>query len=667
MSRRSRSASRHPAQPSRLFRRRVGWFACLGVVVVMVFLARPLYSLWAKRLAVAHLQKGSLTDASRYLQHAAWAAPQDGSVDLMLAFCFRQLGRPEEWRDALTTARQKGIPRADLEREQQLYRIQSGSWSEGTESQLAAFAGQGVTSYDVPAAFVFGSLASGRYELAQQILEVWNADFPNDPHVAFMRGKYWETLGDVSKARSHYETAISVEPRLEAARLSLAELSEENDQLGAALHHFAALASAAPANEVATLGAVRVLRKMGELERAGAVLEPSAQASEPSRKVAEEMARIAMERGRFDEAEQWFQRAGIAQSHDPEFLMDGVRLMGLQGKAKEAERLFQRIAVLGDRVTRARDLRSKLAFNPDNKTIAAEIERLYRELGAEMAAFDAPVSSPTLENVDLSPARRLFAQHCEACHGPDGDGNGFAARHLFPRPRNLRREPSRLVSTQNGVPTLDDTIAMLQRGIPGTSMPSYADLQKEELRLLAEEVRRLRREGLPEQTAEMLRQQGEEVTDDDMEELHEAAIELTTPGEPIVVPPMEPATSESCARGQQAYVRLGCTTCHGEDGAGGEDQMWHDELGFPVRPRDLAREPFKGGRDPAEVYRRIVAGMPGTPHPSCLDVPSSELLDVVHFCLSLAHGPPENLTDFQRSALVSTTAYRESLDTQYSK
>ena len=289
---------------------------------------------------------------------------------------------------------------------------------------------------------------------------------------------------------------------------------------------------------------------------------------------------------------------------------------------------------------------------------------MYEGLDAEMASLESrPVDSPT-EGDDSSPGRRLFALHCSACHGPDGKGNGLAARHMFPRPRDLRWEPSRLVSTQNGAPTLDDTIVMLQRGIPGTAMPSYANLEPDDLRLLAEEVHRLRREGLPEKFVKTLEFQGEEVTEEDMEEVLEAVAILASPGDPIVVPPIEPTTPASLVRGKETYLKLGCATCHGEDGAGGADQWWHDERGFPVRPRDLTREPFKGSRDPAAVYLRLAAGMPGTPHPSCTDVSPQELAEVVQFCLSLARGSEEVLTDHQRAALVTTEAYRASLDAE---
>ena len=48
-----------------------------------------------------------------------------------------------------------------------------------------------------------------------------------------------------------------------------------------------------------------------------------------------------------------------------------------------------------------------------------------------------------------------------------------AARHLFPRPRDFRTDRFRLVSTRNGIPTQDDLEAVIERGMPGTSMRSY--------------------------------------------------------------------------------------------------------------------------------------------------------------------------------------------------
>ena len=646
---------RQPPPPRKLARwrcsrRQAVWLALLPAAVVLALFARPGYSLWARQAAARRLQIGAISEARQYLRRAAWSNPDDGTVDMMSAFCdrqFRQIGR---WQDALQAAEEKGISRARIERETQLYLIQTGDWREETESQLAALVGEGVTAYDVPAAFVSGCLASGRNGLAQQILDAWSADCPNDAHVAYMRGKYWESLGDTQQARAQYEAAISLESRHELAHVSLAEIFEQDDQLDRAFRQYAALGSVSPASKAAALGAEKILRKLGRPDRAEAVLETFTRTTEPPTDVAVEMGRIAMDRGDLPSAERWFDRAGLGQTRDPGFLMSAVRLSGIQGKSPQAERLFQRIAAIGDRVTRTRDLRVRLAFDPADAAAAAEIKQLLQGLGDELRSLEAlPIESAT-EDERSSPGRRLFVLHCGACHGPEGDGNGLAVRHLFPRPRDLRWEPSRLVSTKNGVPTLDDTVSVLRRGIPGTSMPSNDGLDDNELRLLAEEVRRLNRAGLRERLVNELELDGEEVSQDDVEESVDF---LTSPGEAIVVPPIGPAEPSSLVRGREVYLELGCASCHGEDGAGVAEQTWHDERGFPVRARDLARDLLKGGQDATSVYLRIAAGMPGSPHPSSGGLSRQPLIDLVQFCLSLSREPKKLLTDHQRAALAT--------------
>jgi mono/diheme cytochrome c family protein/Flp pilus assembly protein TadD len=628
-------------------------------VVALALVARTSYSLWAKQVAANRLQIGAISDALRYLRRAARCTPDDGAIDMMLAFCFRQFRQADRWEDALQAAEEKGISRSQIEQETQLYLIQTGNWHEGAESQLAMLAGKGVTAYDVPAAFVSGFLASGRNTLAQQLLDAWNADFPNDAHVAYMRGKYWQSLGDTRQAQAQYEAAISLQSRHELARVALAEMFEEDDQLQQAFEQYAAVASVSPASEVAALGAAKVLRKMGRLDRAQAILEPLARSTEPPTEVAAGMGRIAMDRGDLPGAERWFERAGVAQARDPLLLMSAIRLLGIQGKSSEAELLFQRVAAVGDPITRARDLRVRLTLDPGDAAAAGELNRLMQQLRNEMSSPENSPAKSSTQDERSSPGRRLFALHCGACHGPEGDGNGLAEPHLFPPPRDIRSEPSRLVSTKNGVPTLEDTVAVLRRGIPGTSMPSYDDLTDDELRLLAEEVHRLRREGLHERLVSVLELQGEEVFEDDVRESVDL---LTSPGEAIVVPPIGPAVPASLARGKEIYIEQGCASCHGEDGAGVADQIWCDERGFPVRARDLARELFKGGQDAASVYLRIAAGMPGTPHPASSGLPQQPLIDMVQFCLSLSLKPKKVLTDHQRASLATGRAYLVSLD-----
>ncbi|MBM3967484.1 MAG: cytochrome c, partial [Planctomycetes bacterium] len=75
--------------------------------------------------------------------------------------------------------------------------------------------------------------------------------------------------------------------------------------------------------------------------------------------------------------------------------------------------------------------------------------------------------------------RGLYRKHCVSCHGVTGDGRGLAASMLAPYPRDFRRGTFKFKSTPTGVkPTRSDLVRTLHKGIPGTSMPSFAALER---------------------------------------------------------------------------------------------------------------------------------------------------------------------------------------------
>ena len=87
-------------------------------------------------------------------------------------------------------------------------------------------------------------------------------------------------------------------------------------------------------------------------------------------------------------------------------------------------------------------------------------------------------------------------RYCAACHGENGDGNGPAARFLYPKPRNFREGQFRLVTTTNRVPSDEDLMRVLERGMPGSAMFPLGHLAEADRKALVAHVRRLIREGL---------------------------------------------------------------------------------------------------------------------------------------------------------------------------
>ncbi len=244
-----------------------------------------------------------------------------------------------------------------------------------------------------------------------------------------------------------------------------------------------------------------------------------------------------------------------------------------------------------------------------------------------------------------SPGRQLYLRHCAACHGDNGDGRGVAAAFLFPKPRDFRSGRFRLVSTRGGVPTRQDLDNVLKRGMPGSAMPPWYFLSDEQRSALIDEVMQFLREGLREsyirhyQTEEGLTDEelAEELKDPDFQaEIREFVEERSRPGELTEVPPLGDPTPEVIAKGKELYFKQGCVSCHGETGKGDGVKEMIDDEGYPTAPRDFTRGIFKGGHDPASLYRRTAYGMRGTPMPATINLKPAEIAAMVHWMRSLS-------------------------------
>ena len=82
--------------------------------------------------------------------------------------------------------------------------------------------------------------------------------------------------------------------------------------------------------------------------------------------------------------------------------------------------------------------------------------------------------------------KTLYLKYCVQCHGEKGDGEGYAAPHLRPRPRNFTTGKFKVRTTPNGaLPTHQDLVNIIRRGMPYTSMPAWPDLSDQEVSDLA--------------------------------------------------------------------------------------------------------------------------------------------------------------------------------------
>jgi len=217
------------------------------------------------------------------------------------------------------------------------------------------------------------------------------------------------------------------------------------------------------------------------------------------------------------------------------------------------------------------------------------------------------LSSAAQNGSSLSERQRagkaVYEQHCAACHGLRGEGNGPAAVWLYPKPRNFTSGLFKIKSTPAGsLPSDEDLFETLTRGMPGSSMPSFTYLSEQQRRDAVQYVKQLtiytNSSGQPINFFTEAQAEGK-----------------LAPS--IVVPPEPPVTVQALAEGQTWYNKLNCFTCHGlnGEGTGPSAPLLKDYWGFSLPPRDFNTGAFRGGSAGRDLYLRTLTGLAGTPMP----------------------------------------------------
>jgi mono/diheme cytochrome c family protein len=187
--------------------------------------------------------------------------------------------------------------------------------------------------------------------------------------------------------------------------------------------------------------------------------------------------------------------------------------------------------------------------------------------------------------------RQLYQKYCSQCHGEKGDGEGYATPHLLPRPRDFTSGKFKVRSTPTGaLPTHQDLVNIIRRGMPYTSMPAWNGLSDQQLSDLAYYIKTF------------------------SADFANASI---VP-QPVSLPSAPNMTDATVEAGKKLYQETGCIRCHGNLGRGDGPSAptLVDDFGHPIRPADLSQIwTFRGGSSREDIFRTMSTGFNGTPMP----------------------------------------------------
>ncbi|RME61244.1 MAG: hypothetical protein D6780_02060 [Candidatus Dadabacteria bacterium] len=188
--------------------------------------------------------------------------------------------------------------------------------------------------------------------------------------------------------------------------------------------------------------------------------------------------------------------------------------------------------------------------------------------------------APSKESVDVRRGAVLFKENCVGCHGAKGDGNGKASRFLTPKPANLVK---RYISPS-------EAYAILNRGVLGSSMPSFREMPEKDLWALAFYVSSL----------------GVKTRDKRIAEIKNEPQRITK---------------------GIALFSANCAVCHGAKGEGNGVTA----AGLHPRPKDFTRRVFE-----LEYFKSIVKeGVAGTAMPPFANLSDEDLENLSAYVTSL--------------------------------
>lgn len=336
---------------------------------------------WQARRALADRQPER---AQQWLDVVDRLAVHDGEAEFLRARAFRKQGRLDKTRDALLRAAKLGYPVERLEREQWLALAQAGQLREAEPHLPGLLTDPEEDAAEICEAYVTGFIRGHRADQAAALLDVWAADFPDDPLPWLMRGKLLIELSQWPQAEQALEKARSLRPDDPEAAYYLASVFVERRRLPEALELYERSATAAEDDEArgrALIGQVRCLRTLGRSEDARRVTEEILRKSPGNRDALIELGRLEADAGNFDEAVAALGKADARSHPDIEVRYAWAGALRGAGRVDDARAEFERVGKAQTELARATGLVNRVLKSPADVDARYEAGRIFLEYG----------------------------------------------------------------------------------------------------------------------------------------------------------------------------------------------------------------------------------------------------------------------------------------------
>jgi tetratricopeptide (TPR) repeat protein len=404
--------------------------SCLGVVVAalvagVVLLWHPLQTEWRLRRARQLLRQHDNERALDELRAALRVNPDRAETLFLLARTHRRLGNLARVPALLRRAEHVGGDPERAQRETWLLLAQSGQMREAEPHLPELLADPRDDGPDICAAYVQGYFANLRVDEANQLLDAWQKDFPQDAQPHFMRAFLLQGLGKPEGAIAAYRKGLEIDPDEITMRCRMAQMLIQLRKLDEAAELLRRCVEEAPHEpEVLTTWGDCLFRQ-GDADQARRVLQQLLDHTPDHFEARRLLGEVELAHGRFQEAREHLQVAVEQRPYDTTTHNAlGKALRGL-GRAEEAQSHFDYVAEAERPLSLMERQLRQVVERPNDPDLRCRI-------GTTLLKYGSPDDgarwlSTVLElDPDHAEAHRGLAAYYDAC----GDWEKAAAHRL---------------------------------------------------------------------------------------------------------------------------------------------------------------------------------------------------------------------------------------------
>ncbi len=417
----------------------------VGLLVVSGFwFARPglvEYRLWRARRA---LKEREAQQALVYLEAAERLDANRAETHFWMARAYRRLGQYDQVHVHLDRAFELGHSVDQLKREELMTLAQNGQLSKAEPHLPKLLIDGGEDGPEICEAFVRGYLDAFQLDRAFELLDGWQADYPDDPQPHYFRGLFWEHELRFSDAADSFGRALELAPHRIDVRLHLARALRERHRYSEAVEHYRRCLEKKPDEPEALAGWGECLRAEGKLEEAREVFVRLLEKSPDDFHGRLAMGEIELHGGRPQQALRWLRAAAEQRPYDFKARYALAQALDKTGHPQQAREHFKFAAASEQAKLHVQALLSHLADEPNNVTYRYEIGTTLLKYG------DPSVGAVWLRSVlDLKPDHRETHAALARYYSGQGD-DAQAAKHR--RLAQAARQDNRQIGPQ-GPPT----------------------------------------------------------------------------------------------------------------------------------------------------------------------------------------------------------------------